>query len=104
MPFRAARDARSGCGAHGLARSSSLDGRPDSATLKDRIRPAPFNRGLMRPRHVALAWAVAGRMAIETARMGQHLAEFSEQRGGPRRRIVDRRKAPDARELVRRGI
>ena len=41
------------------------------------VRPA-FDRRLMEPAGVALARAVAGRMAIHAARMGQHLAELGE--------------------------
>ena len=65
---------------------------------------AAFDRRLMQPRHVALARAVAGRMAIETARVGQHFAELGEIGGRPRLLIADRRKALDAGEAVWRGV
>ena len=58
----------------------------------------------MQPRHVSLARAVSGRMAIEAARVGQHFAELGEIGGRPRLLVADRRKAVDAGEAARRGV
>jgi hypothetical protein len=41
---------------------------------------AALHRWLVEPRHIALARTVAGRMAVETAWMRQHLAQFREYR------------------------
>ena len=37
-----------------------------------------LDRRLVKPAFICLMWAVAGRMTIDAARMGQHLAEFGE--------------------------
>ena len=65
---------------------------------------ASEDRRLMWSRGVALARAIAGRMAIEAPRTGQHLAEFGEISCRPRLLIADRRKAFDAGEAVSRRI
>ena len=54
---------------------------------------APFDRRLVRPTLFALAWPIAGRMAVDAARIGQHFAELGEQRRRPCRGVVDRGKA-----------
>src|SRR5438046_2200210 len=38
----------------------------------------PLDRRLVKPAFICLMWAVAGRMTINAARVGQHLAEFGE--------------------------
>ena len=63
---------------------------------------AALDRRLVQPALLALARAVAGRMAVHAARMGQHLAELGEQRRRPRRRVADRGEALRRREPVRR--
>ena len=57
---------------------------------------AAHDRRLVQPALVALARAVAGRMAVDAARMGQHLAELGEHRRRPRRRVADRRRSSPA--------
>ena len=61
---------------------------------------AALDRRLMQPRHIALARAVARRMAIHAARVGQHFAELGEECHRPRRGVWDRRKTVHAREAV----
>src|SRR6266851_7958500 len=54
---------------------------------------ATRDRRLMQPAFVALVWTVAGRMAVNTARMHQHLAELGEHGRRPRLRVRDRGEA-----------
>ena len=61
---------------------------------------ASEDRRLMQSGGVALARTIAGRVAIKTARVCEHLAEFSEIGGRSRFLIADRRKALDAGEAV----
>ena len=67
---------------------------------------AAFDRRLMQPVQltVALARAVAGRMAVHAARIAQHFADLGEQRRRARRGIADCRKAIRRREAVRRAV
>src|SRR5258705_3341401 len=51
------------------------------------------DRWLVKPAFICLMWAVAGRMAIDAARMGQHLAEFGEHGGRAGLRVADCGKA-----------
>ena len=101
MPFPAARDARSGHQARAAEVRRLMADRTAQGRQAEAVG-ASENRRLMQPRRVPLARAIASRMAIETSRMGEHLADFCEIRSRPRVRIADRRKALDAGEAVRR--
>src|SRR5581483_4298996 len=65
---------------------------------------AALDRWLVESGRVALTRAVARGVAVQTARMRQHLAKFSEHRRRSRRLIADRRKTLDAREIGRRRV
>ena len=54
---------------------------------------AALDRRLMQAAFVTLVRAVAGRMAVHAARIGQDLAELGEHGGRARRRVADRGKA-----------
>jgi len=53
----------------------------------------PLDRRLVQPRRIALTWAITGRVAIDAAGMGQHLAKLGEVSRGARLAIRDRREA-----------
>src|SRR5258705_11511075 len=59
------------------------------------------DRWLVKPAFICLMWAVAGRMAIDAARMGQHLAEFGEHGGRAGLRVADCGKALRRCETIR---
>jgi hypothetical protein len=65
---------------------------------------AALDRRLMQTPDVALTRAIAGGMAVHTARMGQHFAGLGEQSCGARRRIADCVEAGNARETFRRTV
>src|SRR5262245_12887057 len=62
---------------------------------------AALDRRLVEPRHVALAWTVAGGMAVQTTRMRQHFSELGEHRRRSCRLIGDRGEAVGCCEAVR---
>src|ERR1700694_4477952 len=65
---------------------------------------AALDGRLVKPALVTLARAVAGRMAVNTAWMGQHLAELGEHGCRPRIRVGDRAKAFRRSQSIRNGL
>src|SRR6266436_2880953 len=63
-----------------------------------------LDRRLVKPAFICLMWAVAGRMAINAARMGQHLAKLREHGGRARLRVADRPEALGRSQCVGRGL
>ena len=94
MPFRMARHAA------GLEIRLLMADRTTHGLETVTVRTAR-DRRLMQPAQIALTRTVAGRMAIDAARMGEHLAEFGEDRRRPRLGVADRCKAFRRCELVR---
>jgi hypothetical protein len=65
---------------------------------------AALDRRLMQPALVALARAVAGGMAVDAARIGQHFSEFGKDGGRPCVGIGNRGEAFRRGQRVRSGL
>ncbi len=97
MPFRVARHAA------GLEVGFLVTDRTTHRLCTMTVNAALDGR-LVQPALVTLARAVAGRMAVNTARMGQHLAELGEHGRRPRVRVRDRAKTFRRSQRVRGGL